>query len=309
MSEFKYINKVSCELEGGWNIPRGDLTKDPSLEAQHFVTSVNFGELIPKEPFADKETMFKFMVDNWPTERSHKCSLHIHFSFKNILHYSQSMSKEFYRDYFLPAMEQWGRDYPCTNKLFWERLAGNIKYCKREHAPEKQLFHPEKGEHRYTHLQFCWTAHKTWECRLFPMFDSVKTAQSATRALIECVENYLDSKPAKDAEESCEFQLDENFHLPGMETKRKEKIIRPFNLFRYKKLQRGEEVTEDDIDKEVMAERKKHLLQQPEPDLIRGSYYVPKYIPPKNKIGDRDVDIGKIQTFRVDDIITNDPIF
>lgn len=259
MSEFKYIHKIGCELEGGWSVLRDNLIKDPSIELQHFSRSKSIGELIPQEPFLNKESLFKFMADNWPTERSHKCGFHVHFSFKNTLHYSQCMSKQFYFEHFLPVMEKWGHEYPCTHKLFWERLAGKIKYCKREHHPQDQLFGPAKGEHRYTHLQFCWNIHKTWECRLFPMFDSVKTAQSATQTLIDCIENYLDSKPLQDAEEACEFQLDENFLLPGTEKIQKDKKIRPFNLFRYKKLQRGEEVVEDDIDKEVMEARKKEL--------------------------------------------------
>ena len=197
MSEFKHIALIAGEIEGGFNYIREDLHKDVSLKVEDFEDSESIGEVI-SQPFKSKEELFNFMRQNWPTETTERCSLHIHFSFNKLSDYVQCMNSTFYYDYFLPMITRWGKMLPCKSKHFWSRLNDENRYCRAKWIPEQQIYLKTKpSERRYSHINFCWAMHNTFEIRLLPLFKNVRVAISATEVFIECIEKYLDENPSK----------------------------------------------------------------------------------------------------------------
>lgn len=245
--KFKFIDKIGLEIEGGWVNGRSDLTQDGSLRYDEF-TAVSYrddydartkiGELISPRPHATLEEAVNFLNKNWPDDMTARCGFHIHFSLKNIRYYGQLMNKDFF-DFFMGKMREWATDYCCSNPQFWDRIENNNRYSRTSFSPEKQIKATAKGDHRYTHLNYCFAMHKTIECRLFPTFESAETAISALTALVNCVEGWLESNPCaiddtsealdftneqgnEPIEESLEMSLDEN-ELPLS--------LKPFNFF------------------------------------------------------------------------------
>ncbi len=230
--QLKYIHKIGLELEGGWDKRRDDLTEDGSVHKQDFSNSVCTGELVSK-PFDSLEECLEFLKENWPSETTNRCGFHIHLSYHSINSYNQLMSNDFYAQ-FLKDMEKWGKNYPCTNEQFWDRLNNKNTFCKKQFIPEKQIVMKQKKNSdptRYTHLNFCYGIHKTLECRLFPTFISSKTACSALEAFVDCVENYLEA--AKPIQEIVEEEV--TFDETEVENKKESAAglfkLKPFNLY------------------------------------------------------------------------------
>lgn len=246
---FKYIDKVGYEGEGGWDKPpKQKLINDASISAGDFYESQAVGELV-SEPFSDRQELLDALKETWPTEVNDKCGFHVHFSLKDIVLYSHLMTPQFY-DYFIKAITKWGETYPCTNPMFLERLKGKHRFCLSKFIPDKQIHAKEKsGSDRYTHLNYCWSFHKTIECRLFPMFVHHQTGQSAVEALINCVENYFEELPVNDKpivasleeDEAEPIIIEENDKYSSF--KKSSIKIKPFNLFaEIKKKKKLEEV-------------------------------------------------------------------
>jgi len=195
---FKFIDKIGLEIEGGWSKSRSDLTPDGSVRLQDFDDSevAMCGELISK-PFASKELCEKFILSNWPTSTQPKCGFHIHFSLKDISYYVALMSPEFL-NYFCDKMSEFGKSYPIQNEQFWDRLAGNNKFCRKAYEGEFQIRAKKKNDcNRYTILHYAYGIHKTIESRLLPTFVSAETALAAFNATISIVEEYLSKKEIK----------------------------------------------------------------------------------------------------------------
>lgn len=244
---FKHINKVGVEIEGGWDYQRDDLIPDGSISRDYFSEKSPYvGELVSK-PLATKEEVFEFVGTNWPTEVIDKCGYHIHFSLKNINFYSECMNPVFYQE-FLNRMEKWGKDFPCDNKNFWNRLNDLNRYCRRSFYPEAQIKHTSKSNSgsRYTHLNYCYGLHKTIECRLFPAFKTAKTAISASEALFDFIEDYLERHPGQNyirSEELIEddFSVRENNQPElGIQIKNLSPKLKRFNYFTTLKNRRAE---------------------------------------------------------------------
>lgn len=246
MSEFKYIDKVGLELEGLWfKRQEKELVRDASLEWGQFTKGqqlsregklntdyINYhmGEKTSK-PLDDWDRVAKYLTENWPDETSKKSAFHIHVSLKDINLYSALMPREFY-DFFLIEMEKWGKNYPCTNQMFWDRLEDKNKYARRQFRPERQITQKTKehnDENRYTHLNYCYGVFQTVECRLFPTFMDYRTAISATKALIDCIDAYLDKNPTGNIAKA-ETIIDDIADIP-IDYDRKAKKIRNFNYF------------------------------------------------------------------------------
>lgn len=226
MKSSKYLSLIGLEIEGGWKEkPNSKLYDDMSIKNSEFYDSQYIGE-IKSPPCEEKEDLFKFMEENWPTEVTMRCGFHVHFSLKSILFYTQLMDEKFYKNYFLKDIKKWGKDYPCTNKSFWNRLENGNHFCTNNFYPDLQTKLTTKVELRYTHLNYCYLMHKTIECRLFPMFVEFETGQSAIEALLNCVENYLLENPYQEIEEKIELEDENTIELP-------EKFkVRPFNLYK-----------------------------------------------------------------------------
>ena len=226
MKSSKYLDHIGVEIEGGFKEkPKVLLENDGSLRRDEFYNSNYVGEII-SPPLEEKEDLFKFMEENWPTEVTARCGFHFHFSLKSILFYTQLMSEKFYKNYFMRDMRKWGKDYPCNNKSFWSRLDDGNHFCRAMFIPDKQIPLTQKVETRYTHLNYCYAMHKTIECRLFPMFVEFETGQSAIETLINCIENYLTKNPPEELVEKIELEDENIIELP------KKFKIEPFNLYK-----------------------------------------------------------------------------
>ena len=165
---------------------------------------------------------------------------HIHVSFKDITSYVVLMNKNF-RKYFVEYMAKWGESYPINNNHFWERLENKNKFCKDDYR-EDQIFLKQKKPNdpgRYTQIHYAYGLHKTVEFRLLPTFVSVETALAGFKAIIGCVESYLELNPPKPFNFRREEIVEENAHpdeqidlnVGGTIGKKKINKVEPFNIF------------------------------------------------------------------------------
>lgn len=241
MNDFKYISKVGLELEGGWcdSEKSAKLVPDGSVHANDFEFATFTGEMILNPPVATRNELFEFMEKNWPDEVTDRCGFHVHTSFQNMAIYARLMDGDFF-EHFRNKMQKWGKEYPCKNKKFWERFEDKNQFCKKNFIPEQQVLIKQKGTSiRYTQLNYCYSFHKTIECRLFPMFDHFLTAKAALEAYLDCIESFLDEHPLteqhltplelKIEDDSPEFPVEEDIVITNDMPPFK---IQPFNMFR-----------------------------------------------------------------------------
>lgn len=184
----KYIKKIGVEIEGGWDKkpPDTEIYGDGSVDVD-----CNFQDGEISSPPMTLRELLQWIVRNYPQHTNNTCGLHIHISFKKNIYYSKLMSQEFY-DYFLARITEWAnREQILPSSPFWSRLRGENGYCKKIFRADEQVHLTNKESARYTHLNYCFSLHRTLECRLFPTFKSAKLAQSAVKAFIEIVETFL----------------------------------------------------------------------------------------------------------------------
>lgn len=181
-----HIITVGIELEGAWD-------QCPENEQVHHDGSVrvtgNFSGEISSRPLP-VDQVIPWIQRCYPTKSDKSCGLHIHISLDNKLSYMRLMSKDFY-DYFIKEFTVWGNSLDITSTPFWERIRGDNQYCRKEFNPDKQAESKQRNDSRYAHLNFCYTLHKTLECRLLPCFTKVELSVSAVNKFLEIVETYL----------------------------------------------------------------------------------------------------------------------
>lgn len=257
MKEWKFLKAIGCEVEAAWTKPRNDLHPDGSIRYEDFEIynicrekGIEYtrciGELISK-PFSSMRDTLKWLEENYPDESNAKCGTHWHFSFLKPAYYGQLMTPKFHK-YFLKSIKEWGDTWPCSNKEFWSRLNGDNRYCSPDFRPDKQIFARTKGDHRYTHLNYCHALHGTIECRLFPTFQMVRTAKGAIQALVDCIENYLEENPPVIDGKTESIELEEPIYKTEEEVFeelspiKKELQLEPYNQFSKEKI-KGNNVT------------------------------------------------------------------
>lgn len=305
--EWKYINLVGFELEGAWHKPRRDLVKDGSINTSGFPEAIALcseygwdynhliGELVSK-PFSSLKELNQFLEKNYIDE-THSCgSLHIHVSFKNIALYGQLMTPEFNK-FFQKRMREWGKEWPCSNREFWNRLEGGNRYCSRDYRADKQVKSTTKGYHRYTQLNYCWSFHKTLECRLLPAFQQVRTAKGAIEAYLNCIEEFLEKNPptidkeirSVETEEMDLIEEKEEF-IPENAVLVEEFKPKLFNFFSYETPKTPTKFFEQ---KEVVKEKKNKVKKEEayiDWDAISFGKYRYKYNPSLNEYSNIDTE-------------------
>lgn len=194
------ITSLGLEVEGGWSPGascRGSIKHDGSVRSISNDTYL-VGE-ISSEPLPDLENCEKWLKANYPQHVNESCGLHVHVSLPP-LHYSRLMSPQF-ETCFLNAMEEfWSRfrSEPAFD-LFRHRLDGQNQYCQKVFRPEDQIWRREHygdrtgsaAHPRYSQLNFCFGRHGTMECRLFPCFPLVSHSIEATKAFVNCINEFL----------------------------------------------------------------------------------------------------------------------
>jgi hypothetical protein len=185
----KFINLVGVELEGGWNHAPERMIRDGSV---NFPRSLNVqypGE-IPSPPYPFTDTLKKWIKENYPDHVNETCGFHIHVSFTRLFYYQVLMSKKFF-DYFLKEAGVWGKKACPGYDNFWRRLNGRVHYCAPSYQPDAQAAARDKGDARYSALNYCFGLHKTIESRLMPMFNTPDEAWEAVKFTVNTMRRYL----------------------------------------------------------------------------------------------------------------------
>lgn len=205
------IDRIGIELEGAWNkndyLP--DLTKD---------YSVKFPELSPDTYYtgeAVSPALRVYEVKKWvekcvPTLINDTCGLHVHVSLKNLADYSKLMSPDFERHFFSKMSDFGAKMKYQSNHLYWDRLKGSNPFCARDFKPEEQVLRTDKRGPRYSQLNFCYSLHRTIECRLFPATTDVGEIMSCVNAFVESIESYLELPEIKNKELDKTYEITEN---------------------------------------------------------------------------------------------------
>jgi hypothetical protein len=190
--ELKYIYRIGVELEGGWESEKRGMEADGSLED---LGSKYIGEICSNPLTLDK--LLPWIERHYPDEVNWSCGFHIHFSLKHNAYYANLLSPKFY-DYFLDEVCKWGEKMKIRNSEFRKRLNGENGFCKRVFCPDEQIHLRYKEIKRYAHLNYCYSLHRTIECRLFPMFIESRVAIWAVKELVRIVESWLDDHPVNE---------------------------------------------------------------------------------------------------------------
>ena len=135
-----------------------------------------------------------FILDNYPNEVNSSCGLHIHLSFKNGKKDYNVISSEKFYNYFLFEIENWALNRKINEgSRFWKRLKG-CQYAKREFNADIQI---KEGSDRYTHINYCYSKHKTVEIRLGTMFDNKEISVEYVHKVIQIFNDYLNRNKPK----------------------------------------------------------------------------------------------------------------
>jgi len=194
------IAKIGIELEGGWKVlPIGTkLERDGSVfegagDDGQFGRSkfpgYRCGELPigPIQPASMASALKKF----YPELVNASCGMHIHMSFRRLLHYN-ILTSPVYQETILKYLLKWAADegFPEDHHI-WPRLRNENIYCQKQHWPDEQIKTDRKDHnkdrfgHRYTMIHYCWGRTSTIECRLLPMMSGVQQAIRAITLLLD----------------------------------------------------------------------------------------------------------------------------
>ena len=199
------ITEGGIESEGGWLNPAHEVHRDGSVNAELVGSRCHDGDCDHSDGECgdngetgemhfrgEVDNIIEQMTRNYPDSIDQSCGMHIHVSFAgDLLSYAKLMNPKFNR-YFLKRVRQWAIDNNINpESRFWKRLAGNNTFAKNIFRPLKQYKSTYKDPTRYSFLNFCHAQHGTLECRLFPMFDMPRIAESAVREFYSIVNQYL----------------------------------------------------------------------------------------------------------------------
>lgn len=180
------------------------------------------GEL-PSNPLAvekiedSKEAFWKeWIIKHYPPYVNETCGMHVHVSFKSPLTYQRLMDRRLIPT-TIEVLTKWAQaqglssDHP-----LWDRLAGKSVYCQpifhadaQAKRTRKEYDHHAPG-HRYTIWNFNYAIHKTAECRILPMMDSVQVAISAIEEIISLVNRFLLATAAREKKVRLDLPLEVN---------------------------------------------------------------------------------------------------
>lgn len=194
MLDLKYIDKVGLELEGGWTKAfsytqfKNDVSVFRDGPPKGFPKTGHYGEVAsdPLPPHLCEE----WLAVHYPDMSDATCGFHIHTSFKKKRYYTECATREFY-DFWVDTYEKWGVQEKIADKEFWSRLKGENRFCRKTFAAPAQMVLAQKLDVRRTHLNYCWTMHKTIENRMLPVFEKRDDAVSAMLMHFSIIENYL----------------------------------------------------------------------------------------------------------------------
>lgn len=223
------ILRIGIELEGGWTkLPPGvaALEHDGSVRGlAHPPNGVltQVGELPSPPLFADAGVAAKHDQPSWqawlkscyPHAVNVTCGLHVHLSFRSLLVYQRLMVPEFQKE-VLRLFGEWGKENCLAlDHPLWARLAGKSEYCQHRFEPELQSLRRDKGHNRqergnrYTVINYCYGTHNTLECRLLPMMEDVRLAESAIQRFLDITNAFYVTHAVPEKPQRIEVVADE----------------------------------------------------------------------------------------------------
>jgi hypothetical protein len=193
--KLKHIKLVGIELEGAWHeidyYKSIGFKHDGSVSIEKNEKRKYIGEIVSDPLTLDK--LLRWIDDNYPDYTNRSCGGHIHFSFNSLEDYAKLEDRKFFY-FMLQELEKWGKDNRLNEKsVFWERVYGKNKYCKKEFCPEEQVKDQGGSYHRYTMINACYHKHGTLEIRVLPCFQKKRIMLKAVKFMYELVENYLEN--------------------------------------------------------------------------------------------------------------------
>lgn len=211
------VYRVGIELEGGWlALPEGtEPTHDGSVRGLNAVDPkrgpipLKCGEL-PSPPIA-VETIPTWMKRFYPSHVNETCGLHVHMSFKTALTYQRLMVPA-YPATIIAEFRKWAEKEGLKGGLtgstgehpIWPRLRGESEFCQHVFFADQQALKASKdydrhrNGHRYSVINYCYSAHSTVECRLLPMMESCDAGIRAVKHVIAVTNAFLVATAAKE---------------------------------------------------------------------------------------------------------------
>jgi hypothetical protein len=141
----------------------------------------------------------KWVRDNYPQLTNATCGLHMHMSFRDLLHY-QMLLEPGYPEAVVTEVTRWAQARLPGKHAIWSRLNGGSEYCQLKYFGAAQAALKEKRYerhapvHRYTAINYAQGTHSTIECRLLPMFDTADEAIEALTLVRDITNAYLVSR-------------------------------------------------------------------------------------------------------------------
>lgn len=212
------VAAVGIELEGGWDKNCGEeMHTDNSvkfpppidvavIDPNTGLSAVNVTGVRPKYGIGEviSKPLPPAMMDEWvmrcyPQHVNGTCGLHVHMSFFYKLNYSRLMTPDF-GIAIIEAVKEFGFDEGLAgDHPLWLRITDtNHPHCAQTYCGDKQVLVKGKDyrsrgtDHsRYTAINYCYSQHKTIECRLLPMFETAAQSIRAIRCIIDTTNKFL----------------------------------------------------------------------------------------------------------------------
>jgi hypothetical protein len=195
--------RAGVELEGAWNTNRDALVRrasrrgtvkgDGSVHVQPTVRGGHQGEFSTR-PYKTQDSLEQCVTDMYPDVVNDSCGMHVHTSWTlgDYVRLADPAFPPFFREKMRGYAEalSTGPDDGRDRDALLRRLNGGNDYCRPNDTNDGYAALTGNGQ-RYRQINYSWFAHKTIECRLLPMFDSVDRALDAIRFLFSVYEEYL----------------------------------------------------------------------------------------------------------------------
>lgn len=134
----------------------------------------------------------------YPDGTNDSAGMHVHVSFRCQTDMGLIKSEAFF-EYWHERWTAWGKRMKIhESSNFWSRLAGDNRYCysPKRYATQFGIYATERHrvfDERYMQLNFhnAYSAHRTVECRLLPMFRDLKLALSGIAELLDIYDSWI----------------------------------------------------------------------------------------------------------------------
>lgn len=164
----------------------------------------NFSGETVSPPCKSVDELTKFVNEYHPDKVNISCGTHFHISTQKEMDYILLMDIDFYH-HFYKFLWNWIEEQGLTKyKPLTDRVIGRNRFCCPNdkhrcihglgmHTAVKQFELSIKSPTRYTHINYCFSMHKTIEFRVFHGMKTPSRILRAAQCIIDAVDTYLGS--------------------------------------------------------------------------------------------------------------------